>query len=162
MPGEGSNLGLRHRDVTCVPSAPAIRHLTVRQAEARPQDTPKCPLRHSAAPRAAQRPRNSAQEHWPRCSQSSNTRELIFFGGAGKHYIHLDFYCWFWTSSPSVRAGRWAQEVGKRGQGTFNGAPLGLPSKDSSSINLVLLVTAHHCKRDHFLRKEKNKVTFSS
>lgn len=82
---------------------------------------------------------------------------MTFFGGAGKHYIHLDFYCWFWTSSPSVRAGRWAQEVGKQGQGTFNGAPLGLPSKDSSSINLVLLVTAHHCKRDHFLRKEEKK-----
>lgn len=63
---------------------------------------------------------------------------------------------------PSARAGSRAQEVGKQGQATFNGAPLGLPSKDSSSVNLVLLVAAHHCKRDHFLRKEKNKVTFSS
>lgn len=55
-----------------------------------------------------------------------------------------------------------AWEEGKQRQATFNGAPLGLPSKDSSSINLVLLVAAHHRKRDHFLRKDKNKVTFSS
>lgn len=83
-------------------------------------------------------------------------------GGAGKLWVHLDFHCCFWSSSPSARAGSRAREVGKQGQATFNGAPLGLPSKDSSSINLVLLVAAHHCKRDHFLRTDKNKVTFSS
>lgn len=79
MPGEGSNRGLRHRDVTGVPSNPAIGHLTVQEAQARPQDPQKCPLQHSAAPQATQRPRNPAWDDWPRCFQSSSTRKMIFF-----------------------------------------------------------------------------------
>lgn len=157
MPGEGSNRGLRHGDVTDVPSSPAIRQLTVQEAQAGPRDPPEV---SPAAPHDTPRPRNPAQEHWPRCFQSSNIRKIIFVWRGGKHHIHLSFYCWFWILLPSARAGRWAQ-VGKQGC-TFNGAPLGLPPKDSSSIHLVLLVTAHHCKRDHFLWREKNKVVISS
>lgn len=41
---EGSNRGLRHGDVTGVPSNPAIRQLAVQEAQARPQDPQKCPL----------------------------------------------------------------------------------------------------------------------
>lgn len=58
--GKGSDLGSRQRRQhrTRVPSNPAIGHLTVQPAEARPQETPQCPLRHSAAPPS----RTKAQE----------------------------------------------------------------------------------------------------
>lgn len=85
----------------------------------------------------------------------------LFFEGQGSTTSTSTSTAGFRLYCLSTRAGRWAQ-LGKQGQGTFNGAPLGLPAKDSSSIHLVLLVTAHHCKRDHFLWKEKNKVMFSS
>lgn len=153
-------------ETSALPSNPAIRRFTVQPAEARPGRMTRHP---EVSPPALSSflSCTKAQEFGVGVSAKVvlvQNRKVILFGEAGKHYIHLDFYCWFWTSPPSVGAGRWAQEAGKQGQGTFNGAPLGLPSKDSSSINLVLLVTAHHCKWDHFLRKEKKKkkVTFSS
>lgn len=155
-PGKGSETQIHQHCTQIQPSG----ILTAQPAEARPQDTHKCPLQHSAAPELHKGPGIGCRSIGQGVL-SPHTREVIFFGGAGKDYIHLDLYWWFWSSSASVRVGRWAQEVGKQGQSTFNGAPFGLPSKDSSSINLIFLVTAYHCKRDHFLRKEKNKVMFS-
>lgn len=155
MPGEGFNRGLRHGDVTGVPSNPAIRQLTVQEAQGRPGDPQECPLQHSAAPQGTQRPRNPAQQHWPRCFQSSNMRKIIFlwWSREAPHPPQLLLLALDFIASCQGR------EVGS---GTFNGAPLGLPPKDSSSIHLVLLVTAHHCKWDHFLWKEKNKAVISS
>lgn len=34
---------------------------------------------------------------------------------------------------------------------TFNGAPFRFPSQNPFPVHLVLLVTAHHSKRDHLL-----------
>lgn len=41
------------------------------------------------------------------------------------------------------------QEAG--GIGTFNRSPLGFPPEEPPAVDLVLLVAAHHCERDHFL-----------
>lgn len=65
----------------------------------------------------------------------------------------------------STRSGPGAQLPGSRGSFppgltggpgvsstiTFDGAPLGFPSKDPLPVHLVLVVTAHHGERDHLL-----------
>lgn len=46
-----------------------------------------------------------------------------------------------------------SRQCGRTAAGTFNGAPLGLPSQDPLAIDLILMVTAHHSKWDHLLEK---------
>lgn len=41
---------------------------------------------------------------------------------------------------------------------TFNGSPLGLPPQQPPPIDLILLVTAHHSKRDHLLLRGRRST----
>lgn len=43
------------------------------------------------------------------------------------------------------------QEAEAGGIGTFNRSPLGFPPEEPPAVDLVLLVAAHHCERDHLL-----------
>lgn len=90
MPGEGSNRGLRHGDVPNVPSS----------TQQPPEIHQGSGTQHSSIVQGVSSPQTSGK--------------LSFFGGAGKHHIDLNFYCWFWALLPPARAGRWAQ-VGRQG-----------------------------------------------
>lgn len=46
---------------------------------------------------------------------------------------------------------RLAVETGSGRIGTFNRSPLGFPPEEPPAVDLVLLVAAHHCERDHLL-----------
>lgn len=56
---------------------------------------------------------------------------------------------------PSLTTG---QHMGSAAASTFNGPPLGLPSQDPLAIDLILVVAAHHGKRDHLLEKRPKSV----
>lgn len=56
---------------------------------------------------------------------------------------------------PSLTTG---QHTGSAAASTFNGPPLGLPSQDPLAIDLILMVAAHHGKRDHLLEKRRKSV----
>lgn len=112
MPGEGSNRGLRHGDVTGVPSNPAIRQLLCKKHKPG-QETPRN-VPSQQLPKTHKVPGTQHRGIGQGVSSPQILGKLSFFGGAGKHHIHLNSCCWFWTLLPSARAGRWAQ-VGKQG-----------------------------------------------
>lgn len=44
---------------------------------------------------------------------------------------------------------------------TFNGSPLGFSAQQPPPIDLILLVTAHHSKRNHLLFNRAHRYTMS-
>lgn len=58
--------------------------------------------------------------------------------------------------SAKAKMRSWRKKRSRR-PSTFYGSPLCLPSQKPPAVDLVLLVAAHHSKRDHLLQDRKNR-----
>jgi hypothetical protein len=72
------------------------------------------------------------------------------------HTVKERDYCSKIKRQSKAKMRSWRKKRSRR-PSTFYGSPLCLPTQKPPAVDLVLLVTAHHSKRDHLLQDRKNR-----